>query len=304
MKDMSTHIYNASLEDAVWRDMNHWGRFAVRGADAAALLHHLTTNDIKGLKNDDNCDAALISSKARMLDLVTIWKTGDGFRVLTSPNRREFFKPHAQKFILFRQDIQIEDVTESTALFGIFGPNAKRVLESPNDGAQVSATERLPGGGFFLWDNNRETLQKLISNSSAPLCDNETFNIRRIEAGIPVTGLELTEDVNPWEANLGRAISLHKGCYNGQEIVARLNTYKKVKQQLRGLKLELPLNITPGEKAPLKCNDRDAGFATSSVVSPRFGPIALAYVRGDFVEVGTQLQVENQTATVVELPFS
>jgi aminomethyltransferase len=300
---MST--YNASLENAVWRDMNHWGRFNVRGADAPALLHHLTTNDIKGLKFGDVRDAALISNKARMLDLVTIWKTDDGFRVLTSPNRREFFKPHAQKFILFRQDIQIEDVTETTSLFGIFGPQANQVVDSLNlETTQTSSTQRLPGGGFLLWNQNHDAVGKLVAESHLPLCDNETFNIRRVEEGIPVTGLELTEDVNPWEANLSRAISLHKGCYNGQEIIARLNTYNKVKQQLRGLKLQQVLDVVPGSKTPLKSNNRDAGFVTSAVVSPRFGPVALAYVRGDFLETGTELQLDSQTATVADLPFS
>ncbi len=321
---MNNDIYNAAHDHAVWRDMSHFGRFRVAGADAAQLLHHLTTNDIKGLRLDAGCDAALISSKARLLDLLTIFRSGEGYLVVTSPNRRAMFKPHAQQFILFRQDVRIEDITEATALFGVFGPQAQRVLETtgatPNEalntvqtfdfaGATLFAarTKRLPLGGFFLWSDNKEKLAQLVQESGAPLCDNETYNLLRIESGIPAAGLELTEDVNPWEANLGTEISLHKGCYNGQEVVARLNTYKKVKQRLRGLKLEKPLPLPMGERASLSAGERAAGLVTSSTVSPRFGPVALAYVRGDYSEVGQQLQLawqdETQTATVVDLPF-
>lgn len=322
---MNNDIYNAAHDTSVWRDMSHFGRFRVAGADGAQLLHHLTTNDINGLRPGIGCDAALVNSKARLLDLLTVFRQSDGYLVIASPNRRAMFKPHAQQFILFRQDVRVEDITETTALFGVFGPQAQRVLETMSatpdaslnavqtfdfNGAPVSIarTSRLPLDGFLLWSDNKEKLSQLVQESGAPLCDNETYNLLRIEAGVPVAGLELTEDINPWEANLEAEISLHKGCYNGQEVVARLNTYKKVKQRLRGLKLEKPLPLPMGERASLSAGERAAGFISSSTVSPRFGPIALSYVRGDYTATGQQLQLtwndEVQTATVVDLPFT
>jgi folate-binding protein YgfZ len=322
---MNNDIYNAAHESAVWRDMSHFGRFRVAGTDGGQLLHHLTTNDIKGLRPGLGCDAALVSSKARLLDLLTVFRQSAGYLVITSPNRRAMFKPHAQQFILFRQDVRVEDITETTALFGVFGPQAQRVLEAAGiildasldavqtvdrDGALVfvARTKRLPLDGFLLWSEQKEKLTHLVQESGAPLCDNETYNVLRIEAGIPVAGLEVTEDINPWEANLNAEISLHKGCYNGQEVVARLNTYKKVKQRLRGLRLEKSLPLPMGERASLLAGERGAGFISSSTVSPRFGPIALAYVRGDYTGAGQQLQLtwkdETQTATVVDLPFA
>ncbi|HEX8234489.1 MAG TPA: glycine cleavage T C-terminal barrel domain-containing protein [Abditibacteriaceae bacterium] len=322
---MNNDLYNAAHQSAVWRDMSHFGRFRVAGADGGQLLHHLTTNDIKGLRPDTGCDAALVSSKARLLDLLTVFRQSDGYLVIASPNRRAMFKPHAQQFILFRQDVRVEDITEATALFGVFGPQAQRVLETvgiaPDDslngvqmfdaaGASVfiARTRRLPLPGFLLWSEHKEKLAQLVQKSGAPLCDNETYNLLRIEAGIPVAGLELNEEINPWEANLNEEVSLHKGCYNGQEVVARLNTYKKVKQRLRGLKLEKPLPLPMGERVSLLAGERAAGFITSSTVSPRFGAIALAYVRGDYSAAGQQLQLtwnnEAQMATVVDLPFA
>lgn len=334
---MNNFIYRAATERAAWRDMTHWGRFRVRGADAAALLHHLTTNDIKGLKIGQGRDAALVSSRARLLDLVTIFRDGDGFLVITAPNRRAMFRPHAEKFIVYRQDIQIEDVSEQTALWGVWGPQAalllqslgaQDVLETPlntvhkgDNGVdfQCARTSRLPASGALLWGRPelaREIMARVQTNDvgsepettdAAPLCDSETFNVLRVEAGLPVAGLELIEEINPWEARLDDTISLHKGCYNGQEIVARLNTYQKVKQHLCGLKLScaaasgrVSLRAATSEGA-----SREAGFITSSVVSPRFGDIALAYVRADFTQPGQTLSAgdEGAPATVVELPF-
>src|SRR5690606_29357024 len=163
------------------------------------------------------------------------------------PNRRAMFAPHAQKFVLYRQDVKIEDVTESGALLGIFGDNLPGVLEQLNSTALLDAplntvvkteanglaislmrTRRLPGNGVLLWSEAAAKLQALVQSLSLSPCDDATYNALRIQAGIPVAGLELTEDINPWEANFDFAISLDKGCYNGQEVVARLNTYKKI----------------------------------------------------------------------------
>jgi folate-binding protein YgfZ len=311
-----------------WRMMSHFGRFRVWGNDAAQLLHHLTTNNIKRLKPGEGCDAILISNKARVLDWLCVWRTGDGYEVLTSPNRRAAFVPHARKFVLFRQDVKFEDVSESGALFGLFGDEVSEVLAALNlehildapfnarmgtevDGAnlQLSRTRRLPSGrGVLVECNDSDALQRFARECGVPFCDDETYNVLRVEAGIPAAGLELTEEINPWEANLDFAISLDKGCYNGQEIVARLHTYQKIKQNLMGLKLQNPVamsELTAG-KVLLKYEGRDAGFLTSSALSPRFGPIALGYVRGEFQEAGRALHVlaaTTQTATVATLPF-
>lgn len=282
---MNDSIYQAAQSGVVWRNMSHFGRFRVSGQDAATLLHHLTTQDIKGQKVGESREAVLISNKARVLDWLTIERTAsDSFLVVTSPNRRAQFAPHAQKFILFRQDVKIEDVTDGTAMWGAFGPQAAEI-ELPKQ-----PTRRLPGDGFLIHQKPE----------GAVSCDNETFNVLRIESGLPVAGLELTEDVNPWEAGFDFAISLAKGCYNGQEVVARLHAYKKIKQGLFGLRLEkIPAELP----IPLKKEGKNAGFLTSAVVSPRFGPIALGYVRGDYQEEGETLDADGQTAKVARLPF-
>ena len=317
------NLYETAHSAAVWRDLSHFGLFSVGGADAAHLLHHLTTNDIKKLQVGQSCDTVLVNNKARVLDLLTIWRNDNHFLVLTSPNRRAMFTSHAQKFVLYRQDVKIEDITDSSGLLGVFGLHTHRVLDVAGFGDLENEinrvqrcvindtdffamrTTRLPLNGFFVWSESRANLLKKFQNSDAPQCDNETYNLLRIEAGLPVAGVELTEDYNPWEAGLNGAVSLHKGCYNGQEIIARLNTYQKVKQHLRGVRLQQIVGELP---AKLTHEGREVGVLTSNALSPQFGAIGLAYVRNEFVETGKVLQInegENlQNATVCDLPFA
>jgi folate-binding protein YgfZ len=298
--------------------MSHFGRFRVSGQDAAVLLHHLTTNNIKRLQDGQGCDAILISNKARVLDWLQVWRDGESFLVLTSPNRRAMFAPHAQKFVLYRQDVKIEDVSERGALLGFFGHGAPGVLPASSEDAPLNAlvkaevdgatfcfsrTRRLPENGVLVWSEDAEKLQNYARQSGACNCDDATFNALRIAAAIPVAGLELTEEINPWEANFDFAISLDKGCYNGQEVIARLHTYKKIKQRLMGLKLESA--FPAGERIALTSNGRNAGVLTSSA-NTESGAIGLGFVRGDFQTPGQELEAGStpaQKAVVCALPF-
>jgi len=301
------------------RSLSHFGHFRVSGKDAAALLHHLTTNDINSLKPGQSCEAVLVTGKARCLDILTILRLENSFLVITSPNRRDMFAPHANGFIVFRQDVKIEDITGQISSIGVFGAEARNVMSAyllpeKNEIARINIndapvdvlhTGRLPGGGFIFVTPSAETARQIQADLKLPECDNGTYNILRVEAGVPVAGLEITEAHNPWEANLDAMISLHKGCYNGQEIIARLNTYEKVKQHLKGLKLSD--SVSANAETALRSEDKNAGEITSIVHSPRFGNIALAYVKKNYELAGTALKVlfngEEVDAEVVDLPF-
>ena len=319
---MTSIPYQTALETGARRDMSHFGRFVVAGPDAAALLHHITTNDIKRLPVGGVTEAILVSSKARVLDWLTIVRRAEQeFLVITSPNRREIFTPHARQYVLFRQVVSFEDVTETTGMEGIFGPAevlaARGDLLEPGKTRQSAgadqpewscATRRLPGAGILRIYARRAPLAHSLAAATQEFCDNATFNLLRVEAGIPVAGLELTEDINPWEAGFDFAISLNKGCYNGQEVIARLHNYKKVKQELRGLRLERPVDSA---RTGLVCaadgSTKDAGVLTSVVESPRFGHIGLGFVRSAYLEAGTKVILagpEGPGAVVTNLPFT
>jgi aminomethyltransferase len=129
----------------------------------------------------------------------------------------------------------------------------------------------------------------------------EALEILRVEAGLPALGSELDEEVLPPEARLERAISTSKGCYVGQEIVARLRARGQVNHLLVGLRLESPLLPDVGTK--LSVDGRTTGELTSVVLSPSEGPIALGYVRREHAEVGTQIEIAGQRARIAALPF-
>ena len=307
---MNLEAYNAARESQAWRDCSHFGRFVLRGKDAPALLHHLTTNSIKPLKSGRALEAALLTSKARLLDWLSIARVatagGDEWRVITSPNRREQFEPHARRFVLFRQEVSIQDVSGSTGLFALMGPQVLAQRESGAvqmlEGGCEWPSTRLPRGAWSWRDSAGG------AKPEGAEVDGETFNVLRIEAGIAVAGLEITEDFNPWEANFDASISLSKGCYNGQEVVARLHSYAKIKQRLRGLIFSQALDASQLSGAALQRNGKAAGRLTSAVVSPSLGLVALAYVREDAFEAGSSLQVlagqAEVEAQMVELPFA
>ena len=146
-----------------------------------------------------------------------------------------------------------------------------------------------------------ETLWQHFAAAGAQPIGAATWEILRVEQGLPLLGRELTQDYNPWEAGLDLAIHLDKGCYIGQEVIARLDTYDKVKQHLVGLRLSAAELPTTGQ--PLRDGAREVGRITSAVHSPSLGPIALAYVRRSACAAGTALDASGAQATVVPLPF-
>ncbi len=299
---MNLSAYQSARAHIAWRDISHFGRFHLSGRDAGALLHHLTTNDIKKLKVGEQCNAALITAKGRLLDWLSVMRDENGYLVWTSPNRREMFAPHVRKFILFGQDVKIDDLSDSTRAIALFGPQSQTIKPDFTK-IQGFYNARWPFGGWWLWSANESVLREYQRGSEI---DGPTYNVLRVEAGLPIAGAEISEEFNPWEAGLNSSISLHKGCYNGQEIVARLNTYQKIKQRLSGLKIE-DASAETWQNALLQCEERNVGMMTSCVDSPVLGTIALAYVRSDWAAPGTTLQVlangQRATATVVKLPF-
>ena len=148
--------------------------------------------------------------------------------------------------------------------------------------------------------------EELQTGGALPIGE-DGWETLRIEAGQPVLDRELTEEYNPWEANLGHAIHPDKGCYIGQEVIARLNTYDKVRQHLMGLRL--PPGRTPAPRTPIRVGHRAAGKITSAVYSPHLkNNIALAYVRRAFCSPGTEVEYDFdgcvQKAEVTALPFA
>jgi folate-binding protein YgfZ len=261
-----------------WHAMHHGivlvdealrGHFLLEGAGASGLLHRVTTQDINALSVGSGAPALLITEKGRILDRLTILRSADRFDVLTSRGGRSGGGEALRRYILFGGP-RFTDLSEATARFSLHGPRLPELLEAlgvpfpaaPGGHAEVRLAS-LPlhvvhevglGGGTscFMWveaARGRALEEELVAGGKAlglEAADAESFEILRIASGLPALGHELAEEWNPLEARQEDALSFDKGCYVGQEIVARLRTYDKVRRRLARIEVEGNGPLPPG----------------------------------------------------------
>jgi folate-binding protein YgfZ len=255
--------------DTVIVDQSSWGQIVVTGPDRVRFLQGMLTNDVAKLAPGAWCRAAMLNVKGRVLAVADVVNEGERFLLVTEP---------------------------------VLGDKLLGLLEKHAIADDVSF-ERLSRPLHRVWDSVEAvwSAPPVFAPPPSPPSPPEAVEARRIEAGLPRYGADVSEDVFPFEANLDRGISFSKGCYVGQEVVVRASTRGAVKKKLVGLWLAGP-PATPN--ATVATADRpDAGHVTSWIVSPRLGPIALAYLHHTAWEPGTRVQVAGAEATVAPLPF-
>lgn len=299
-------------------DRSHWGRIQLTGADRQTFLHNQSTNDIKSLKPGEGCDTVFVTSTARTIDLATAYVLDDSVLVVTSPNRREYLMTWLDRYIFFGDKVTLKDVSPQTAMFSLIGAGSQALLqhfgielESSTYGshAQVSLAGQfihvavgssLAAEGYtlvmdaekaaFIWEALRQA-------GGVPMGD-RVWEQLRIQQGRPMPDQELTDEYNAVEACVWQAISLNKGCYIGQETIARLDTYKGVKQQIWGVRLKDI--VAPG--TPIKLDEEKVGILTS-VTQTEQGYFGLGYIRTKAGGAGLEVQLEGQNAQLIDVPF-
>jgi aminomethyltransferase (EC 2.1.2.10) len=319
---MDRDTYASALERAVIADERTAGRIFMRGRDRAALLHRLSTNDIERLKPGEGTLTVLTTPIGRIIDLLTVHALDDALLIVTSPDQGPPVFGHLRRNIFFNDQVTLEAAGRTHAQMALYGPQAAcliaeltgAAIDLPLHGITTTAiagvrlliARRKPMAVTVLRCMFRPTgmmpSQAALLAAGATPIDGDTLDVLRIERGYGAFGRELSQEYIPLETGLLDAVSFSKGCYVGQEIIARMESRGRLAKRLCGLQLNQP--VTPPAK--LVCDGRDAGDLTSAAVSPRFGPIALAYVRTAYAEPGTVVGVEGTgvTGTVVELPFA
>ena len=286
-------------------DRSSRGKLRLTGAEAAEFLQGQVTNDLEGLAPGEGCYAAFLTHKGKMRGDLRILRGQDWIWVDTEPGALAALARTVQMYSIGR-DVRARDVTTERAILSLIGPRAGDALDRLPPSAEHAHVEG-QHGLYVTTDLGVDVLCHAEEAGAvrAALAVDEvseaTAECRRIESGRPRHGLDVGEDTIPEEAGLNeRAVSFTKGCYVGQETVARLHYKGRPNRHLRGLRLSEP--AAHGDAVLL--GEREVGSIGSACVSPRHGPIALALVRreaepGDVLAVGTG----GVTAQVVELPF-
>jgi folate-binding protein YgfZ len=288
------------------------GVIAVTGPDGAEYLQGQVTNDVEALAVGEGQYAALLDRKGHMQTDLRVLRSGaEEIQVDLEPAPKDQALRHLTMYSIGR-DVAVADATQTRALLSLIGPRAAEVAVVPplpefaNEATAIAGIEALAVGtrdgiDLFCAAADRDRLLAALVEAGAVEVTPEAVEIVRVEAGVPRFGAEMDARTMPAEASIVEdAVSFTKGCYIGQETVARLHYKGKPNRHLRGLKLSGA--AAPG--AALRLGEKEVGTLGGAVVSPALGPIGLAIVRRE-AEPGTELTVgeDGVTAEVVALPF-
>jgi folate-binding protein YgfZ len=311
--------YRVLTEGCGLLDRSERGKLALSGPATVEFLNGQVTNELAGLQAGEGCYAAFLTHKGKMLgDLRVLRVDGAGGTTeLLLDTERTALQALFDMIRRFKvgYDVQLHKRTLERALFSLIGPDATAVAagegalagaEHANGPAQIGGREVLlirtaePAGLDVLCDaaDSGAVWDALLLAGARPVGE-DAAEILRVERGRPRFGVDLDQTVIPQEAGLNeRAVSFTKGCYVGQETVARLHYRGRPNRHLRGLRLTEP--ISPG--AELRLGERLVGVLSSSVRSPVLGPIGLALLRRE-AEPGMTVAANGGVATVQQLPF-
>ncbi len=311
-------------------DLSFRGRLCVLGADAQAFLNGQVTNNVKDLKIGEGCYAALVSAKGKLQSDLNIYRLENEMLLDCEPGFSASVAQRLQKFII-AENAQVIDVAAQYGLWSVQGPKADtsvgslspkfiippkalawtKVEEKAGEDIYLALMTRLRTQGLdlFVPASAMQDMAERLLERGGRLCGWQALETARIEAGVPRFGADMDETNLAPEALDTRAISYNKGCYIGQEVIARVRTYGQVAKALRGLRLGGNQKETPAHGAKLFLGDKEVGSITSAVWSPALrANVALGYVRREANQTGTELEVRTGAgkfpARIVDVPFA
>ncbi len=319
--------YEAVRSSAGLFDISYVGRLRVGGRDRARYLHSMLTNDIKQLRPGMGCYAALLTHQGKMESDAFVFADEEEIWLECPPAGTARVGETLRRYVVADQ-VEVEDHTDDFCALSIQGPDSLKiatavapeasgcaaplthcVVEGASGPWRVIRRDRSGYGGIDFWMPGADAAtvwDRLVEAGQVCPCGHEALNWLRTEAGIPWFGVDMDESSLPMEFGLESALSFTKGCYRGQEIVARVTHRGRLDRRLSALAVQH--REPPHRGAEVFSAGVPAGHVTSAVVSPRLGlPLALAILKNDFREPGTQLEVriggETRPASVVPLPL-
>ena len=309
------------------------------GSDRLDLINRLSTNEVKSLDKYNGIRTILTSDKGRFIDLITMFNFRDFVLTACSGGNAANVLNHLEKYTIM-DDFKAKDLSgthEAVLFFGndsdsfaedIFG-NKPSKLEN-NDFSVFKRNSSLDtiaaknddpfGGVYFIYPVEDKNFWKEKLMTSKVIGDNSgreyelkelnaaEFDTLRIENGIPALGKEMSGLTNPLECGLNKYVSFTKGCYIGQEVIARLDAYDKISKHMVGIKSDeqIPVTENPGD-VKITVDNKECGFATSSAHSGKFGNIGLGFVKTVLLNYEKEYKIRFEDklidCKIIQLPF-
>ncbi|MDX2160078.1 MAG: glycine cleavage system protein T [bacterium] len=308
--DLSAEV-NAAHQHAALFDRSHEGRLLLTGRDRLALVQRMSTNDVESLPEGSGTATLFTNANGRIIDRITLFHRGDDALVLTQPGRGQAVRDLLQRNIFFNDEVRLSDLAETHRQFALHGTQADSMFAAlfPEIGVLNAFQTRA-----FTWEGSAVTaarLKPVVGSHYALLVPNAqaaalwthslnagrafglvpagslAFNVLRIQAGVPGVGRELSGDYIPLEVGLWDEVSFKKGCYTGQEIIARMESRRKLAKTLVSIALDAPVDAP----APIFLNEREIGRLTSSVSAPDGHTYAMGVLKVSASRPGTVVRV-------------
>ncbi len=307
-------------------DFSHRGRLCVIGPDRVDFLHGQVTNNVKSLGVGEGCLAALVDHKGKIQSDLSIHRLNDELLLDFEPGLIQAVVERLEKFII-AEDVELVDVAPHYGLLSLQGPQSPEAVTALFPGLEAPVKDRswtrppddsfgesylvrrarIGGEGFDLFVPNDhlprafESLKNICEKLDGGLCGWEALEAARIEAGFPRQGIDMDETTLVSETGIAEeAISYAKGCYIGQEVIARIRTYGRAKRKFCRLQLPDDLPELPAKGTELFSGERKAGWITSAVRCPDTGHnLALGYVATDFASPDAEFTLAGDQGGVV-----
>lgn len=313
MSQIDDAVFAAAQETAVLTDRSALATFKISGATRLDMIDRISTNSVKNLQSGQGAATVLTTDIGRIIDRLILYASSTAVYALAGEGHRDPLARYLLRNVFFNDDFQLQDLTAETAVFAVYGPQAQTLLHQAGfpetdlplhhwrqatvngTTATLHKTDPINGDGYLVMSQaaEKESLWQHLANSGLIPAAESAFDYLRIASGLPRFGRELTLDYIPLEANLWADVSFVKGCYTGQEIIARMESRGRLAKRLVRLTAAAP--IAAG--ADIMADGKHAGTVTSTAVGPR-GVVALGYVKTAVLDENKPLLV-GETAVVL-----
>ena len=316
--------YQALISGVGCSDVSGRSRFELRGRDRVRFLHSFCTNDIQRLAPGTGCEAFVTNHQGKTVGHIFVWCDPDALLVDAVAGQAAALMAHFDRFVI-SDDVTFHDRTDATFELLVAGPQARDLLERVSgtpladslwsrQAAEIAGQSVQLGGVDFLRPasyfvvgprDGLHAVRAALLAAGAVACEEGAFDAVRLESGTPLFGRDITEDNLPQEIRRdAQAISFTKGCYLGQETVARIDAMGHVNRLLTGVRFLSGAATVPEPGTQLSSGDKMVGHVTSAAWSPRLKqPLGLALIRRAHSIPGTQLDSPQGPAEVISLPL-